>query len=142
MTVSPRSQRPLDLTAVETQDLPFSPPADRNIPAEAWTDAPPELLALGEEIGETQVLYLRQLGPFLIWRAGPGTTRSATCWMALDVGDLDRRFTFRQEEGGSGRGEGPSGRVHERFRTWKEDLRADGRADAANADVSDGANEG
>ena len=88
----------------------------------------PELLALGEEIGETQVLYLRQLGPFLIWRAGPGTTRSATRWMALDVGDLARRFTFRQDDGGSGHGEGPSGRAHDRFRTWKEDLRADGRA--------------
>ena len=65
MAVSPRSQRPLDLTPVETHDLPVTPPADRNIPAEAWSEAPPELLALGEEIGETQVLYLRQLGPFL-----------------------------------------------------------------------------
>ena len=95
----------------------------------------PELLALGEEIGETQVLYLRQLGPFLIWRAGPGTTRSATRWMALDVGDLARRFTFRQNDGGSGHGAGPSGRAHDRFRTWKEDLRADGRAGDGGADA-------
>jgi hypothetical protein len=131
MPVSPRSQRPLDLTPLETHELPLTPPADRNIPAEAWSDAPPELLALGEQIGESHVLYLRQLGPFLIWRAGPGTTRSNSCWMALDVGDLTRRFTFSQAADGSGRGLGPSGREHDRFRTWKEDLRGDGRGAAA-----------
>ena len=133
MAVSPRSQRPLDLSPIETHELPFTPPTDRNIPAEAWSDAPPELLALGEEIGEAHVLYLRQLGPFLIWRAGPGTTRSTTRWMALDVGDLDRRFTFHQDEDGTGGGEGPSGRTHDRFRTWKEDLRSDGKASGKDA---------
>ena len=128
MTVSPRSQRPLDLTPIETHELPFTPPADRNIPAEAWTDAPPELLALGEEIGETQVLYLRQLGPFLIWRAGPGHHPVDHPLDGARRRRPRRRFTFRQDDGGSGHGEGPSGRAHDRFRTWKEDLRADGRA--------------
>jgi hypothetical protein len=128
MAVTPRTQRPLDLTPVTTEDLPLGPPADRNIPAEAWNEAPPELLSLGEDIGEPQVLYLRQLGPFLLWRAGPGTSRAASRWMALDLGDLDRRFTFAQEADGSGYGVGPSGKVHDRFRTWKEDLHRDGSA--------------
>lgn len=119
---TPRSRRPLDLTPVETHELPLTPPADRNIPAEAWTEAPPELLALGESVGEPHVLYLRQIGPFLLWRAGPGTRTSDSAWMALDIGDLDRRFTFRQWADGRGEGTGPSGASHDRFRTWKEDL--------------------
>ena len=123
--VTPRAARPLDLTPLETHQLPITPTADRTIPAEAWTEAPPELLALGEEIGEPTVIYLRQLGPFLLWRAGPGTTRSDTRWMALDLGDLARTFTFRQRSDGSGEGVGPSGNAHTRFRTWKEDLHAD-----------------
>ncbi|MDH4144299.1 MAG: hypothetical protein OEY23_03915 [Acidimicrobiia bacterium] len=125
--MSPRSQRPIDLTPVSLEDLPITPPVDRNIPAEAWDDAPPELLALGDAIGEPNVLYLRQIGPFVLWRAGPGTSRTATVWMALDIGDLSRTFTFTQAADGIGRGAGPSGVDHERFRTWKEDLQRDGR---------------
>jgi hypothetical protein len=127
---TPRSSRPLDLTPVETHQLPLTPPADRNIPAEAWVDAPPELLALGEPIGDPTVLYLRQIGPFLLWRAGPGTSRAPTAWMALDAGDLARRFTFVQGPEGTGVGAGPSGRDHDRFRSWKEDLHRDGRDEA------------
>jgi hypothetical protein len=119
---TPRSQRPLDLTPVHTHELPLTPPADRNIPAEAWVEAPAELLSLGDEIGEATVLYLRQIGPFLVWRAGPGSARTDTAWMAVDVGDGERRFTFRQHADGRGEGTGPSGAVHERFRSWKEDL--------------------
>jgi hypothetical protein len=122
MAPTPRSQRPLDVTPVRTEDLPLTPPADRNIPAEAWTDAPPQLLRLGDEIGEPTVLYLRQIGPYLVWRAGAGTSRAATRWMAIDIGDHERRFTFAQDAEGRGRGQGPSGTTHERFRTWKEDL--------------------
>ena len=116
----------MDLTPIETLQLPVTPAPDRNIPAEAWVEAPPELLALGDPIGEPTVLYLRQLGPFLVWRAGPGAARSATIWMALDVVDLARRFVFRQTVDGSGFGTGPSGADHERFRSWKEDLHRDG----------------
>jgi hypothetical protein len=134
MAISPRSQRPLDLTPLETRDLPVNPPVDRNIPAEAWTEAPPELLTLGEEIGEPNVLYLRQLGPFLVWRAGPGTSRSESRWMALDVGELTRCYTFSQKADGTGEGLGPSGRDHDRFRTWKEDLHGDGRGASAAVD--------
>jgi hypothetical protein len=38
---------------------------------------------------------------------------------------LSHRFTFRLRPDGRGEGEGPDGRVHERFRTWKEALRDD-----------------
>lgn len=120
--MSPRHQRKLDLTPIETLQLPSTPPVDRNIPAEAWVDAPAELLALGDPIGEPTVLYLRQLGPFLLWRAGPGTTRSDSVWMAIDMADLERRFTFRQNLDGTGAGLGPDGASHDRFRTWKEAL--------------------
>ena len=124
--VAPRRSRPLDLTPIETLQLPVTPAADRNIPAEAWVEAPAALLALGDEIAEPTVLYLRQLGPFLLWRAGPGRTRSATNWMALDVVDLARTFVFHQAADGTGSGTGPSGAPHERFRSWKEDLRRNG----------------
>ena len=97
---TPRSQRPLDVTPLHTHELPLTPPPDRNIPAEAWIEAPAELLGLGDDLGEPTVLYLCQLGPFLVWRAGPGTSRSDTRWMAVDIGDTDRRFTFRQHAGG------------------------------------------
>ena len=46
----PRRPRPTT-TPIRTDDLPATPPADRNIPAEAWIEAPPELLALGDDIG-------------------------------------------------------------------------------------------
>ena len=118
----PADERPIDPTPVHTVDLPPTPIRDRNIPAEAWTEAPPELLALGDDLGEPTVLYLRQIGPFLVWRAGPGTSRTDTQWMAVDAGDSASQFTFRQYADGRGEGAGPSGAAHERFRSWKEDL--------------------
>ena len=42
--------------------------------------------------------------------------------MAIDLGDLTRRFTFRQTEDGTGTGIGPDGATHDRFRSWKEAL--------------------
>jgi hypothetical protein len=36
---------------------------------------------------------------------------------------LDVSYTFRLHADGTGEGAGPSGTVHQRFRTWKEDLR-------------------
>ena len=39
--------RPVDPTPVHTVDLPATPQRDRTIPATAWIEAPPELLALG-----------------------------------------------------------------------------------------------
>ncbi len=123
----PRRDRPLDLTPVTTEQLPATPPADRNLPAEAWVDAPEELLRLGDDLGQPTVLYLRRLGPWFVWRAGPGTTSAGapTRWMALHWDDLGRRLTFELRADGSGAGTGPQGEPHDRFRTWKEALHTD-----------------
>ncbi len=43
--------------------------------------------------------------------------------MAIDIDDLNRRYTFRLYPDGTGEGEGPDGVVHTRFRAWKEALR-------------------
>ncbi len=128
--MTPRRDRPLDLSPLSTEALPATPPVGHNIPAEAWIDAPVELLALGDDLGQSGVLYLRRIGPWLLWRAGPGTSgrgRSADVaapsrWMALHWDDLAVQYTFTLLADGSGHGVGPSGQVHDRFRVWKEDL--------------------
>ena len=47
----PAHLRPYDDTPVHTADLPALPIRDRNIPAEAWIEAPVELLESGDDIG-------------------------------------------------------------------------------------------
>ncbi len=113
----PYDQRPADHTPVHTADLPDTPVRDRNIPATAWIEAPAALRAL------TPVAdYKRRIGPWLLWRAGPAS--GADAWyLAIDGRDLTRSYEFRLFADGSGRGVGPSGVEHARFRTWKEDLR-------------------
>jgi hypothetical protein len=118
--------RPVDATPVHTADLPATPQRDRNIPATAWHEAPPDLIELGADIGRPLVAYKRRIGPWLLWRAGPATGADAR-YMALDAGDLTRRHTFRLFADGTGEGRGPDGVVHERFRSWKEALRDAGR---------------
>ena len=44
----PADERPVDDTPVHTDDLPATPVRDRNIPASAWVEAPPELVELAE----------------------------------------------------------------------------------------------
>src|SRR3989442_9023504 len=63
--------RPLVETDHHTEDLPATPQRDRTIPAERWVEAPPELLALGADIGEPVVAYKRRIGGWLLWRAWP-----------------------------------------------------------------------
>jgi hypothetical protein len=121
----PADKRPVDSTPIHTEDLPATPLRDRNIPAEAWQEAPPELLALGDEIGRPLIAYKRRIGGWLLWRAGPARGADAA-YMAIDAGDLRRQYTFRLDATGSGEGRGPSGQLHPRFRTWKEDLRDHG----------------
>ena len=119
----PADERPVDDTPVHTVDLPPTPIRDRNIPATAWIEAPDELLHLGDDIDQHLITYKRRIGPWLLWRAGPAAKSDAR-YMALRSDDLTVRHTFRLFPDGTGDGTGPSGRRHQRFRTWKEDLLA------------------
>jgi hypothetical protein len=123
----PYNERPYDEAPVRTADLPATPQRDRNIPASAWVEAPDELAHLGDDIGAPRVDYKRRIGRWLLWRAGPATKADAR-YMAVAADDLSRQHTFRLFADGTGEGRGPSGKMHARFRTWKEDLRAHGGA--------------
>jgi hypothetical protein len=115
-------ERPVDDTPVVTADLPATPVRDRNIPATAWVEAPPELLALGDDLpGRPVAEYKRRIGPWLLWRAGPATGGDAR-YLAVRADDLSVQHAFRLFPDGSGDGHGPSGSRHARFRSWKEDL--------------------
>ncbi len=119
----PSPLRPLDHTPVHTDALPATPTRDRAIPATAWVQAPASLRTLGDDLpGAPVARYLRRIGPWLLWRAGPPTRGDARYW-AGHVDDTDDAWTFRLGPEGGGEGLGPSGTVHLRFRTWKEDLR-------------------
>lgn len=118
----PSHLRPIDPTPVHTEDLPPTPIRDRNIPATAWIEAPVELLDAGVDIDAPDTTYKRRIHQWLLWRAGPATKANAR-YVAIDAADLRRVFTFRLHPDGTGQGTGPSGATHERFRTWKEDLR-------------------
>ena len=113
--------RPIDPSPVHTGDLPPTPTRDRNIPATAWVEAPAVLLHAGDDIGGAVATYKRRIGPWLLWRAGPARRGDAR-YVAVDAQDLSRSFQFRLHPDGSGEGTGPTGH-HERFRSWKEDLR-------------------
>ncbi len=115
-------QRPDDATPVHTADLPDTPTRDRNIVASAWIEAPPELLALGDDLPDRPTAtYKRRIGEWLLWRAGPATGGDARYW-ACRRDDLTTQQVFRLFPDNTGDGHGPSGRHHTRFRTWKEDL--------------------
>jgi hypothetical protein len=116
-------RRPVDDTPVTTAELPPTPVRDRNIPATAWTDAPDELLHLGDELPGAPVAdYKRRIGGWLLWRAGPATKASAIYW-ACSAADPSVTHSFRLFAEGGGEGVGPSGTTHDSFRSWKEDLR-------------------
>lgn len=117
----PADERPSDPTPRHTDDLPPTPIRDANVEATAWIEAPDELLTLGDDIGQPKITYKRRIGPWLLWRAGPASRADAR-YMALHAEDLSRTHVFRLFPDGTGDGVGPSGRRHERFRTWKEDL--------------------
>jgi len=122
----PADQRPIDDTPVHTADLPPTPIRDRNVPATAWVEAPPELRAAGDDLpGRPVATYKRRIGRWLLWRAGPATGGDAR-YLVVDADDLSRQHTFRLFADGTGDGRGPSGRRHQRFRAWKEDLRDHG----------------
>ena len=114
--------RPLDATPRHTAELPSTPQRDRKILVDAWTEAPEELRSLGHDIGQPDVAYIRRIGRWLLWRAGPATGGDAR-YMALSADDLARRCTYRLHPDGTGEGLGADGVVHQRFRAWKESLR-------------------
>jgi hypothetical protein len=121
-------RRPIDHTRRHTAELPDTPTRDRNIPATAWIEAPPALLALGDDLGHSDpqfrvAMYKRRIGHWLLWRAGPATEADAR-YLAVDRDDFTRHVSFRLFPDGSGEGQGPSGVTHYRFREWKQDLSA------------------
>lgn len=119
-------ERPVDSTAVHTDELPATPVRDRNIPATAWIEAPEAVLAAGADLPNEPVAeYKRRIGPWLLWRAGPASGADAR-YVAVRADELTDAYTFRLFPDGGGDGTGPSGTTHSRFRTWKEDLRDHG----------------
>jgi len=119
----PYDKRPVDATPVSTAELPATPIRDRNIPATAWVEAPEELRTLGDDLpGAPVAEYKRRIGPWILWRAGPASKGDARYW-AAHQDDLHRSYILRLFPDGTAEGAGPSGTVHQRFRSWKEDLR-------------------
>jgi hypothetical protein len=118
----PVEDRPADPGPFHTTDLPPTPQRDRAIEAQAWLEAPDELLGLADDLGSAPARYLRRIGPWLLWRAGPPRGADARYWVAR-ADDLSEQFTFALFPDGTGSGVGPSGTTHHRFRSWKEDLR-------------------
>lgn len=114
--------RPVDPTPLHTPDLPPTPQRDRTIPATAWAEAPPELVALGADLGHDLVGYKRRIGRWLLWGTGPARGGDGR-YMALAADDLSSRWTYRTYPDGTGEGVGPDGVHHTRFRAWKESLR-------------------
>jgi hypothetical protein len=119
---TPAEARPAVTRDIHTEDLPPLPQRDSLIPATRWPEAPPELRALGADIGVELVAYKRRIGRYLLWRAGPAVHADAR-YMALASDDLDERYTFRLYADGTGTGVGADGVTHDRFRAWKESLR-------------------
>ncbi len=116
-TLAPH-ERPFVEDRLHTADLPDTPQRDYRIPARAWVEAPEALLRLGDDIA-APVEYKRRIGEWLLWRAGPPVGEARYMAVAPDLSAL-HRFDLH---GKRGEGEGPDGRRHERFRTWKEALR-------------------
>ena len=115
-------ERPTDHTPVHTDELPPTPIRDRNIPATAWVEAPESLLTLGDDLpGRPTADYKRRIGAWILWRAGGAKKVDARYWVIHDTTGAE--FTIRMFPDGTARGVGPSGTTHDRFRSWKEDLR-------------------
>jgi hypothetical protein len=106
-----------------TAELPPTPQREFLIPVERWVEAPRELRSLGDDIGAELVMYIRRIGRYLLWRAGPAVGADARYMAVAD--DTGEQWTFRLSPDGTGRGDAPDGQVHTRFRTWKEALRDD-----------------
>jgi hypothetical protein len=118
----PAEERPPTERDWTTAELPETPQRDFLIPAERWIEAPDALRTLGADLGIDLVAYKRRINRYLLWRAGPAVKANAR-YMAIASDDLGERWTFQLGSDGTGEGLGPDGRVHKRFRQWKEALR-------------------
>jgi hypothetical protein len=118
----PAEDRPPLDHDVHTAELPANPQRDYLIPATRWIEAPEPVLTLGADVDADVVAYIRRIGRYLLWRAGP--PRHADAWyLAVDADDFTDVWRFRLFPDGSGTGDAPDGTHHTRFRTWKEALR-------------------
>ena len=122
--VTTAEERPIDPTPVHTADLPPTPTRDRNIPATAWVEAPASLLDLGTDLDLPVGLYKRRIGRWLLWRAGPAAAPRPLPGQSTPT--TSNGLHLHPDPDGTGQGIGPSGADHDRFRTWKEDLRDHG----------------
>ena len=127
---TPAEQRPLVEHDVHTDELPDLPQRDSRIVASRWLEAPAGIRSLGDDLGE-EAGYVRRIGGFLVWRAGPAAHANAR-YGAVRRDNLSDVLTFRLWPDGRGEGVGADGAVHTRLRTWKESLR-----DGDSADDSD-----
>ncbi len=119
----PAEDRPLIDHMVHTHQLPPLPQRESRIIASQWIEAPNEIRTLGDDL-QADPGYLRGIGRYLLWRAGPAV-RARARYGAVDSADLKRIWTFDLDAEGNGEGLGPDGIIHNRFRTWKESLRDD-----------------
>ena len=119
----PAEDRPLIDHMVHTHELPALPQRESRIIASLWIEAPNDVKTLGDDL-QTDPGYLRRIGRYLLWRAGPAV-RARARYAAVDSTDLNRIWTFELDADGNGEGLGPDGIIHSRFRTWKESLRDD-----------------
>ena len=118
---TPAEDRPAVDHDVHTDELPDLPQRDSRIPVARWPEAPTAIRELGADI-EADAGYLRRIGRYLLWRAGPAVRADAR-YGAVAADDLDEVWTFRLFPDGSGQGVAPDGATHDRFRSWKEALR-------------------
>lgn len=118
---TPAEERPTVDHDVHTAELPATPQRDSRIPVARWPEAPEGIRQLGDDFG-AEAGYVRRIGRYLLWRAGPAVNADA-CYGAVAADDLEEVWTFRLHPDGVGEGVGPDGTTHRRFRTWKESLR-------------------
>ena len=98
------------------------PTRDRTISVRAWVEAPPAIRSLDAGLPPGPIGYVRRIGPWLLWKAGPLEGPDAR-YAAVAADDLTQVHTCEIHHDRTASGHGPSGAHHDRFRSWKEDVR-------------------